>query len=215
MSTQAVPTPGTTSAANAYQTEFNSAYYLSKDPVFDPLFAGRPGSGNPSGTPLTQDQAWVVVGQLIKAGWIVDEEIDAEGMDPFTTMFMRQLYGQTWEPAGLGETQSTEVLTPGEYSGPVPNGAITVSTNIADFPINPKRVTAPAPPSPPPGKMANPIGRRLSFGSTIALGDNFGSLAGDGYNVGDTWAGTAQGFTGTWTKEAISLGMMIVWTKTA
>jgi hypothetical protein len=53
MSTQAVPTPGTTSAANAYQTEFNSAYYLSKDPAFDPLFAGRPGSGNPSGTPLT------------------------------------------------------------------------------------------------------------------------------------------------------------------
>lgn len=213
--TPAAPTPGVASAANAYQTAFNSAYYLSRDPVFDPLFAGRPGSGDPTGTPLTQAQAWVLVSQLIAQGWIVDEEIDAEGMDPLTTQFMRQLYGQTWEPAGMGQTESTEVLAPGQYSGPMPEGAIKVSTNIADYPINPKRVPPPAPPAPTGNKMANPIGRRLSFSSLTALGDNFGVFATDGYSVGDTWAGTSQGFTGTWTRESVSLGMMLVWTKTA
>ena len=151
--TTAAPTPGTASAANAYQTAFNSAYYLSKDPIYDPLFGGRPGSGMPNALPLTQAEAWALVAKLIAAGWIVDEEIDAEGMDPLTTMYMRQLYGQDWEPAGLGQTQSTEVITPGEYSGPRPTGTILVSTNIADFPINPKRLPQPTPAPVPAGNV--------------------------------------------------------------
>ena len=147
MGTQ-ITTPGVASAANAYQTAFNTAYYASKPPAFQPLYAGRPGAAMSSSTPLTQDQVWTLVGQLIAQGWIIDEEIDAECMDPYTTMFMRELYGNTWEPAGLGATQSTEVLTPGQYSGPVPAGQIKVSTMISDYPPYP----VPAAPVTPPTK---------------------------------------------------------------
>ena len=201
-----------------YQDLFNQAYYESKNPVFWPLFGSRPDSkGNArwSALPtLTQADTWKVVAKLIAAGWIVDEEIDAAtDTDPFTIMYMREKYGQTWEPAGMGETQSTEVLTPGQYSGPVPSGAIKVTTNIADLvPYVP-----PVPPPTPPaaGKMANPIGRRLSFGNAAtALGDNFGVTATDGYDVGETWTGTVGTYSGTWTKEDIMAGMMEVWTKT-
>ena len=202
---------------NTYPSLYNQAYYESKNPVFWPLFAGRPDSkGNDRWsvlTQLTQDQRWALVGKLIAAGWIVDEEIDAEGMDPFTTMFMRELYGNTWEPAGLGETQSTQVVTPGMFSGPVPNGAIKVTTNAADLVAH---VPPPAPATPPSSAhLANPIGQRITFNSPAAIGDWFRPLANDGYNVTDTWIGTAGSYSGTWTKQALELGLMIIWTKTA
>src|ERR1700676_1919138 len=145
----------------AYHSLFNQAYYESKNPVFWPLFAGRPDSkGNARWSAVAAPtNPWTLVGQLIAAGWIVDEEIDAEGMDPFTTMFMRELYGNTWEPAGLGQVQSTQVLTPGMFSGPIPNGAIKVTTKIADLV---PYVPPPAPPAAPaPGKIAHPIGQRI------------------------------------------------------
>jgi hypothetical protein len=122
------------SAANAYQTAFNTAYYASKPPAFQPLYSGRPGAAMGAADCLMQAQAWTLVGQLIAQGWVVDEEIDAEGMDPYTTMFMRELYGQTWEPAGFGAVTSTDVVTLGEYTGPVPAGQIKVSTLISDYP---------------------------------------------------------------------------------
>ena len=217
MSTQAAPIAGG-GGPSTYQSLFNQTYYGSKNPVFWPLFAGRPdlkGNARWSALPqLSQDDTWTLVGHLIATGWIVDEEIDAEGMEPFTTMFMRELYGQTWEPAGLGKTQSTEVLIPGMFSGPVPSGTIKVSTNLADFP---PYVPPPPPAAPPgPGKMANPVGRRLSFGNpATALDDNFGAIESDGYMIGDTWTGSVGQYSGTWTKEVISMGMMLVWQKTA
>jgi hypothetical protein len=214
MGTQ-VTTPGVTSAANAYQTAFNTAYYASKPPAFQPLYGGRPGAAMASSYPLTQDQAWALVGKLIAQGWVVDEEIDAEAMDPYTTMFMRELYGQTWEPASLGETQSNQALTPGMYSGPVPAGQIKVSTMIEDYPPYP----VPIPPVPPPTpQVANPIGVRIIAQTPSAanyVGDVFRcATANDGFTVGETWSGTSGAFTGSWTKQALLAGMMIVWTKT-
>ncbi len=201
----------------SYQSAFNQAYYESKNPVFWPLFAGRPDSkGNARWSPLQQlgqDQIWALVWKLIAVGWLVDEEIDAEGMDPFTTMFMRELYGNTWEPAGLGQRQSTQVLTPGMFSGPVPSGAIKVSTNVADYPPYVPPVAPPTPPA--PGKIANPIGQRISFNNPTATGDWFRPLANDGYNVTDTWTGIVGSYSGTWTKQALELGLMIIWMKTA
>jgi hypothetical protein len=208
------PTPGVSSAANAYQASFNAAYYASKPPAFQPLFYNRP--GGQTGTPLTQDQAWTLVGKLIAQGWIVDEEIDAEAMDPYTTMFMRQLYGQTWEPAGLGETQSTQVLTPGMYTGPVPAGQIKVSTMIEDYTPYPVSVALVIPPTP---LVANPIGIRIIPqipSQPNYVGDIFRCVSGnDGYAIGQTWTGTSGAFSGTWTKQALELGIMIVWVKTA
>jgi hypothetical protein len=215
MGTQ-ITTPGVSSAANAYQTAFNTAYYASKPPTFQPLYSARPGAAMTSSTPLTQDQAWTLIGQLIAQGWIIDEEIDAESMDPYTTMFMRELYGNTWEPAGLGATQSTEVLTPGQYSGPVPAGQIKVSTMIEDYPLYPVATTPVTPPTP---EVANPIGIRIIAqvpSEPNYVGDVFRcAVANDGYAVGDTWTGTSGAFTGTWTKQALEAGIMIVWIKTA
>jgi hypothetical protein len=207
-------TPGITSAANAYQTAFNTAYYASKPPAFQPLYGGRPGC--PVTTGLAQDQAWGLVAKLIAQGWVVDEEIDAEGMDPYTTMFMRQLYGQTWEPAGLGETQSTEVLTPGMYSGPVPAGQIKVSTMIEDYPPYPVPVSGTV--VPPTPHAVNPVGVRIIAQTPSQpgyVGDVFRcAVANDGYGVGDSWSGVSGAFMGQWTKQALLGGMMIVWTKT-
>jgi hypothetical protein len=211
-----ITTPGVSSAANAYQTTFNTAYYASKPPAFQPLYGGRPGSAMASSYPLTQDQAWTLVGQLIAQGWTIDEEIDAEAMDPYTTMFMRELYGNTWEPAGFGAVQSTEVLTPGMYTGPVPAGQIKVSTMIQDYPPYPvPATTAVTPPTP---QSANPVGIRIIPqlpSQPNYVGDVFRcAVANDGYGIGDSWTGTTGAFTGTWTKQALEMGVMIVWTKT-
>jgi hypothetical protein len=215
MGTQ-ITTPGGSSAANAYQTTFNTAYYASKPPAFQSLYGGRPGAQMASSNPLTQDQTWTLVGQLIAQGWTIDEEIDAESMDPYTTMFMRELYGNTWEPAGLGAIQSNDVVTPGEYSGPVPAGQIKVSTMIEDYPPYPVAITPVTPPTP---QAANPIGIRIIPqvpSQPNYVGDIFRcAVANDGYAIGDTWTGTSGAFTGTWTKQALEMGVMIVWTKTA
>jgi hypothetical protein len=217
MGTQ-ITTPDVSAATNAYQTAFNTAYYASKPPAFQPLYGGRPGAAMTSATPLTQDQAWTLVGQLIAQGWIIDEEIDAEAMDPYTTMFMRELYGNTWEPAGMGAVQSTEVLTPGIYDGPVPAGQIKVSTMIEDYPPYPVPTTT-TPVSPPTPEAANPVGIRIIPqvpSQPNYVGDIFRcAVANDGYAIGDTWTGSSGAFTGTWTKQALLGGMMIVWTKTA
>jgi hypothetical protein len=210
------PTPGVYSAANAYQTLFNTAYYVSKPPAFQPLYQGRPGSASPAANPLTQDQAWVLVGQLIAQGWIVDEEIDAEAMDPYTTMFMRQLYGQTWEPAGMGKIMSSQVLTPGMFTGPVPAGQIKVSTMVENYPPYP--VPSNVPVTPPNPKAPSPVGIRIIPqvpSQPNYVGDVFRcAMATDGYAVGDTWDGASGVFTGEWTKQALLFGTMIVWTKT-
>jgi hypothetical protein len=212
-----ITTPGVSSAANAYQTTFNTAYYASKSPAFQPLYGGRPGAALASSYPLTQDQAWTLVGQLIAQGWTIDEEIDAEAMDPYTTMFMRELYGNTWEPAGFGAVQSTEVLTPGQYTGPVPTGQIKVSTMIEDYPPYPLPATTTV--TPPTPQSANPVGIRIIPqvpSQPNYIGDVFRcAVANDGFAIGDSWTGTSGAFTGTWTKQALEMGVMIVWTKTA
>jgi hypothetical protein len=221
MGTQ-ITTPGVSSAANAYQTGFNTAYYASKPPAFQPLYAGRPGAAMASSDALTQAQSWALIGQLIAQGWTIDEEIDAETMDPYTTMFMRELYGNTWEPAGLGETQVTDigqpgaVVTPGMYTGPVPAGQIKVSTMIEDYPPYP----APAAPVPPPTPQAsNPVGIRIIPqvpSQPNYVGDVFRcAVPNDGYPIGASWTGTSGAFTGSWTKQALEMGVMIVWVKTS
>ena len=204
---------------NAYQTTFNTAYYASKPPAFQPLYAGRPGAAMAASNGLTQDQAWTLVGQLIAQGWTIDEEIDAEAMDPYTTMFMRELYGNTWEPAGLGETQVTDISQPGAVVqpnvGPVPPGQIKVSTMIEDYPSYP---IPPGPVPTPTPQSSNPVGIRIIPqipAQPNYVGDIFRCAApNDGYAIGASWTGTTAAFTGTWTKQALEMGIMIVWTKT-
>jgi hypothetical protein len=222
------PTPG--GAGNAYQGLFNATYYASKPSVFWSLFAGRPDTGRTDRwsnlAPLTQAQTWALVAQLIAAGWAVDEEIDAEGMDPYTTMFMRELYGNTWEPRGTGAVQVTDitqpgaVVTPGMYSGPVPAGQIKVSTMLEDYPPYPQAATG-TPVAPPTPLSPNPVGIRIIPqvpAQANYVGDVFRcAVANDGYPTDGTgkWTGTSGAFSGTWTKESLEAGIMIVWVKTA
>ena len=217
------PAPGVVSVANAYQAAFNAAYYASKAPAMQGLYAGRAGAAQANQLSPTQDQLWALAGQLIVEGYTVDEEIYCEGMDPYTTMFMRELYGQDWEPAGLGNTQVSNinqpgaVVTPGMYQGPVPAGQIKVSTLLADYPPYP--VPASGTVAPPVAQATNPVGIRIIPqvpAQPNYVGDVFRcGVANDGYAIGAAWSGISGAFTGTWTKEALEMGIMIVWVKTA
>jgi hypothetical protein len=206
------PTPG-----NAYQSLFDAAYAASKPPAFQPLYNGYGWGSSPDAVQLTQDQRWALISQLVTEGWTIDEEIDGLGFDPYSVMYMRQLYGNTWVPAGLGNTVSA-TESPSLYTGPVPAGEIKVSTLLADYPPYPVPVVN-APVIPPIPQAANPVGIRI-FPQVPSqpnyLGDIFKcAVANDGYAPLASWTGTSGFFTGTWQKQGLELGMLIVWTKTA
>jgi hypothetical protein len=215
MGTQ-ITSPNVSSAANAYMELFDAAYAASKPPAFKPLYNGYSWGSSPAAIQLTQAQRWALVGQLIAAGWTIDEEIEFDGFDPYSVMYMRQLYGDTWVPAGLGNVAAT-TESPSEYVGPVPAGAIKVSTLLSDYPPYPLP-TVNTPVIPPIPQAANPVGIRIIPqvpSQPNFVGDIFKcAIANDGYPVGATWSGTSGTFTGTWQKQALELGMMIVWTKT-
>lgn len=199
-----------------YGQLFDAAYAASKPPAFQPLFNGYSWGSTPNAVQLTQDQRWTLIGQLIAQGWTIDEEIDGLGFDPYSVMYMRQIYGNTWVPAGLGNVASS-VETPDLYSGPVPAGAIKVSTLLSDYPAFPVPNAAVTIVTPTP-QAVNPVGVRIIPqvpSQPNYVGDIFRcAVVNDGYAVGSTWSGTSGAFTGTWQKQALELGMMIVWTKT-
>jgi hypothetical protein len=218
----AAPTPGVASAANAYQSAFNGAYYQSKAPAFATLYNGRPGSPNPSALPLDTTTQWNTCGTLISQGYLVDEEIDCNAMDPYTTMFMRQLYGDTWEPAGAGATQCTATSQPGcvvtPNTGPVPAGAIPVCVLLSCYP--PYQAPTAGPAAGAGTLVANPVGGVIFLAGTSPgyIGSEFKDVTGtngqDGYAYGSVWTGTAQGLTGSWQKISIMMGMATAWIKT-
>ncbi len=226
------PTPG--GAGNSYQAQFNQAYCTSKNPALWPFYAGRPDtSGNARWsnlTPLTPQETWALFARLLALGYVLDEEIEGEGLDPYTAMWMRSLvYGQTWEPAGTGDVQVTSVgqsgavVTPGEFIGPVPPGQIKVSIMISDYPAYvapPSTEPTPAPMQP----LANPVGP-LKIPSGInaltQVGGLFATLVNsqglDGYVMSSLWPATgtaeAQGLIGQWQKVPGMMGMGAYWEK--
>ena len=203
--------------ATAYMGLFDTAYAASKPPAFQPLYNGCSWGSSPDAAQLAQDQRWTLIGQLITEGWTIDEEIDGLGFDPYSVMYMRQLYGNTWVPAGLGNTPAVGEQ-PGLYTGPVPAGAIPVSTLLSDYPAYPLPIVS-VPVIPPIPQAANPVGIRIIPqvpAQPNFVGDIFKcAMANDGYAAGATWTGTSGAFSGTWIKQGLELGMLIVWTKTA
>jgi hypothetical protein len=133
------PTPGVFSLANQYQSAFDEAYYTSRPPSFQPLYYGRPGIIIPEGlSPLTQTQFAALIAELIAAPPVnpvtgqpcpIIEQIEYWGWDPYTVMTLSAMYGNTYFPPGQGPAESTEVITPGEYSGAIPPGCNPVVTD--------------------------------------------------------------------------------------
>jgi hypothetical protein len=211
------PTPGQASAANAYQALFDTAYYASKPPAFQPLYSGRAGAAMYAAVPLTQDEVNAQIARLLAQGYIIDEQIDFLGLDPYTIMYVRQQYGNTWVPAGLGDVSATSE-PPVMYTGPVPSGAIKVSTLLSDFPFYPiPPVDTPI--TPPTPEAQNPVGIRIIAqvpSQPGFVGDVFRcAVANDGFALSATWTGQSGSFVGTWTKQALEMGLMTVWTKTS
>jgi hypothetical protein len=214
------PVAGSGGTPGSTQRTFNTAYYDSWPPVKQPLFNFRPGAQNEAVPALSVADRLACIEKCMAAGVEIDEEIDySPDTDPYTIQWMRKyVYGQKWEPAGTGNVNSQEVESPGAYSGTPPAGVafLIVSTDPNDYPPYPKPAAVVVVAH--DNKAPNPIGVRIIAESPVAaanVGDVFRcAVPNDGYGVGDMWVGSAQGFSGEWTKQALLAGMMIVWTKT-
>jgi hypothetical protein len=215
--TPPAPTPGQVSAGNAYQSLFDAAYFNSKPPAFQPLYNSFSGAQNGALAPLSQADRGTLIAQLIASGYTIDEQIEFWAWDPYMTMFIREQYGYQWVLPGLGAAGTANPDQP-SYTGPAPAGAIKVSTLLSDYPPYPVPVNN-VPVVPPIPQAADPVGQRIIPQvpqQTNYVGDVFRcAVSNDGFAIGDTWTGTSGAFTGTWTKQALELGLMIVWTKTA
>lgn len=157
---------------------FDRAYVASKPTPVQALFAGDLGQQNSAGQaiqPLDAYARYELAVQLAQRGFIIDEDIDAHGADPYLTMLVREQYGNTWEPSAM------QPAAEGPCTGPVPAGAIKVSTNLADYPP----FTPPAAPETP---TAGPLVGNLLFGSMYALS----KLASDLYASGKLPPTTSQ-----------------------
>lgn len=145
---------------------FAAAYYASKNPMMQPLYNQRP--GGPAAPMLTQDEINTLVSQCIAAGLLVDEQIDYWGWDPWTIMQDRLMQGILWVPAGLGNVEGNEVITPGEFSGPQPAGTVKTSVTLSDYPAWPV--------STPPATVPTSVGPQIVgpyyelYGPAPALG---------------------------------------------
>lgn len=221
MSTAPTPIAGGGGTPGSLGQTFNTAYYNSWPPAKQPLFNGRPGAQGANLPALSVLDRLTCVQTCIANGILIDEEIDYDpDVDVYTIMYMREfVYGQQWEPAGTGNVTSSEIITPGLYSGTPPVGTpyLIVSTDPAKFPPYPVPVIPPPLP-PSTTKAANPIGARVipeQPSQPNFVGDVFRcAVPNDGYGIGETWDGTSGQFFGEWTKQALLAGMMIVWTKT-
>lgn len=90
---------------------------------------------------------------LLMDGLILDPVIFMECDDPYESMIVREAEGFVWYP-GLGQAFPSDRTA--MWSGPVPPGAIRISSKIADYP--------PFAPDPPPIPFdPNLIGPDLSF----------------------------------------------------
>jgi hypothetical protein len=140
VSSPPIPTPGVYSLANQYQAVYNAAYYASKPPQFQPLYYGRPGVIVPPGLgPLKVVDFEALINSLVAnpptnpvtgLPTYIIEQIEYWGWDPYTTNLIASQYGLTYFPPGKGDVVSAEVITPGEYSGPVPVGYNSVIVDI-------------------------------------------------------------------------------------
>ncbi len=152
-----------TAPTEPFQLTFAKTYYPAQHPAKQPLYNGRPGAT--MAPMLTQPEIDALVSKCIAAGITIDEQIDYWGWDPYTVMSRRFMEGVLWVKPGMGNVVSTEVITPGEFSGPMPSGAIKTSLNLADYPAWPT-------PTPAVTNQPDPVGDPQIGPYYAALGTN-------------------------------------------
>lgn len=96
----------------------NEIYQASKPPAVRALYALPSGEARDT-----------LAHQLAAQGYLLDVPIDVWNWDAVTTMGVRQQLGFKWVPSALQAPLDGAI-----GSGPVPLGAIRVSTNAADYP---------------------------------------------------------------------------------
>lgn len=157
-------------------------YRASKPDAVQELYKLEPGDARDS---LAQ--------QLAQQGYLIDVPIDVWNWDPVTTMAVRKQMGSTWEPSALMQPLNGAI-----GAGPVPLGAIKVSTNAVDYPPF-------DPPAPPAVQGTNLVGW-LVFGKIFTYGP--GAIVGGKIVVTDGQQVTQDGVTYTaHVKAGSMLGM--------
>jgi hypothetical protein len=204
---------------------FNIAYNLAQPPILQSLNVGEPwgpaDAASQQKEPPTGAARWAICAQAQAQGYKFDEQIQGYGWDPFSTMSMRELDGDEWVEAGQGNVSAPMgVEPPAQNVGPMPAGAIRVSTVLADYPPFAVPAAGAAPtPSPIPVQSSPVGGRVLAQNPSGAnfVGDIFNATSMDGWAVGSFWpasgTGTVGAFSGQWQKQALEMGMWIAWVK--
>jgi len=133
-------------------TAYNKAYEASRPPAFLKFYDGS--------LPQSSPARWAYFRQMQQAGYSawLDEWIEGEGNDPYTTNWMRVLDGNNCVPVGQGNVFYPGQAQPTVYNyNPVPVGYLKVSLDLADYSAWPVP-TAPQPPIVP----LNPIGQYMA-----------------------------------------------------
>ena len=122
---------------------FNEAYWLSKPPAVRAIRS----------VPTCSPERWQAAMDLVKAGYIIDPDIEVSGLQPYETMYWRKYYGYTWIPKFPDAPSWT--LMPGITGLPgipydptnAPKDSIKVSLDSADYPPYdpPRPITLPIP----------------------------------------------------------------------
>ena len=186
-------TPITTSnGINTPENIFRNAYMASLDPAREALTLNYyllVTQGFPTYNPSLGQELLDYVASL---GLPVDRQIMLDGWDSWTTMKARQGAGDTWVPSvGQNFTTGAPTLPFLGFNGPMPAGAILVSTEPSDYPPY-------QPPTPvePPATTHFPVGPRIGASSYFEVNPP------DPTAVGQSVTGTTSfGISGTFTKQ--------------
>ena len=104
---------------DGYQFRFNTRYYQTRKQKLQKFFYGRPGAQ--PGAELTQQQRDNWADKLWRKHVDFDEEVDYEGMEPYSTMYQREVvfgYQRVLVGTGTFTPNPPPVVNPADLQGP-------------------------------------------------------------------------------------------------
>lgn len=167
------------------QSEFDEIYWRAQHPDKRAL--------RQMTSPEEKDRRENVAAELAVRGIPIDRVIDVFGCSPHTTMTIRDSYGLKWTPSLFQDPEAiffNDAYRLGQ--GPMPEGAIKVSLDPADYPPYPD----PEPPKPVVENLARPGSQvsanrwGLRYGDTSPVGTKWQDASGLYIKNGTPWMGT-------------------------